>query len=138
MRSCPSPPPLPLHVDATIMRSFQAELFSRFLPSSYAGHDNLTASKHWRFMPKWKHDSTVELIIFRVSLSLSLSLSFPFVRGRVLSATSSPPHLIFFPPSSVSCLLLPVFLLCCLPRISLNIVLPSQPWPPSSHPALLT
>ena len=28
------------HVDATIMRSFQAELFSRFLPSSYAGHVN--------------------------------------------------------------------------------------------------
>ena len=26
-----------LRVDATIMRCFQAELFSRFLPSSYAG-----------------------------------------------------------------------------------------------------
>ena len=35
-------------------------------------------------------------------------------------------------PSPVSCLLLPVFLLFCLPRISLNTVLPSQPWPPSS------
>ena len=55
-----------LYVDAKIMRSFQAELFSRFLPSSYAGHVNLTASKHWRFMPKWKHGSTVEFIIFRV------------------------------------------------------------------------
>ena len=30
-----------LHVDATIMRCFQAELFSRFLPPSYAGHVNL-------------------------------------------------------------------------------------------------
>ena len=41
-----------LHVDATIMRSFQADLFSRFLPSSYAGHVNLAAGKHWLFMPK--------------------------------------------------------------------------------------
>ena len=31
----------------------------------YAGRVYLTASKHWRFMPKWKHGSTVELIIFR-------------------------------------------------------------------------
>ncbi len=53
------------------MRSFQTELFSRFLPSSYARHVNLTASKHWRFMPKWKHGSTVELIIFRVHYFLS-------------------------------------------------------------------
>ncbi len=60
-----------LHVDATIMRSSQAELFSRFLPSSYAGHVNLPASKHWHFMPKWKHGSTVELIIFRVQDLLS-------------------------------------------------------------------
>ena len=53
------------NVDATIMRSFQAELFSRFLPSSYAGHVNLTAStKHWQFMPKCKHGSTVELTHF--------------------------------------------------------------------------
>ena len=34
---------------------------------------------------------------------LSLSFSFPFVRGRVLSATSSPPHLIVF--SNLPCLL---------------------------------
>ena len=33
------------HVDATIMRCFQAELFSRFLPSSYAGHVNLAGEK---------------------------------------------------------------------------------------------
>ena len=48
-----------LHVDATIMQSFQAELFSCFLPSSYAGHVNLAAAQHWRFMPKWKDGSTV-------------------------------------------------------------------------------
>ena len=30
-----------LRVDATTMRCFQAELFSRFLQSSYAGHVNL-------------------------------------------------------------------------------------------------
>ena len=34
-----------LHVDAIIMRCFQAELFSRFLPSSYAGHVNLAGEK---------------------------------------------------------------------------------------------
>ena len=34
-----------VHVDATIMRCFQAELFSRFLPSSYAGHVNLAGEK---------------------------------------------------------------------------------------------
>ena len=33
------------HMDATIMRCFQADLFSRFLPSSYAGHVNLTGEK---------------------------------------------------------------------------------------------
>ena len=53
-------------VDATIMRSFQTELFSSFLLSTYAGHVNLAAAKHWQFMPNWKDDSTVELIIFRV------------------------------------------------------------------------
>ena len=55
------------------MRSFQAELFSRFLPSSYAGHVNLAAAKHWLFMPKWKDGSTVEFIIFRVQDFLSAS-----------------------------------------------------------------
>ena len=39
-----------LHVDATIMRSFQAELFSRFLPSSYTGHVILAAAKHWQHL----------------------------------------------------------------------------------------
>ena len=34
-----------LHVDATVMRCFQAELFSRFLPPSYAGYVNLAGEK---------------------------------------------------------------------------------------------
>ena len=51
------------------MRSFQAELFSRILPSSYAGHVNLAAGKHGRFMPKWKDGSTVELINFHKEFS---------------------------------------------------------------------
>ena len=45
---------------------FQTELFSSFLPSTYAGHVNLAAAKHWQFMPNWEDGSTVELIIFRV------------------------------------------------------------------------
>ena len=40
----------------------------------------------------------------------------------LLPALCSPPHQQVFPPSSVSCLLLPVFILSCLPRISLNTV----------------
>ena len=56
-----------LHVDATVMRYFQAELFSRFLPTSYASHIDLAAAEHWLFMPKCKHGSTVELIIFLCS-----------------------------------------------------------------------
>ena len=39
--------------------------FSSFLPSSYAGHVNLAAAKHWQFMPNLKDGSTVEFIIFR-------------------------------------------------------------------------
>ena len=54
------------HVDATIMRSFQTELFSSFLPSTYVGHVNLAAAKHWQFMPNWKNGSAVEFIIVRV------------------------------------------------------------------------
>ena len=53
-------------VDAIIMRSFQTELFSSFLSSTYAGHVNLAAAKHWQFIPNWKDGSTVELIIVRV------------------------------------------------------------------------
>ena len=37
-----------LYVDATIIRSFQTEQFSRFLPSLYASHVNLNAAKHCR------------------------------------------------------------------------------------------
>ena len=55
-----------LHVDATIMRSFQTELFSSFLPSTYAGNVNLAAAKPWQFMPNCKDGSTVEFIIFCV------------------------------------------------------------------------
>ena len=46
--------------------SDRASLFSSFLPSTYAGHVNLAAVKHWQFMPNWKDSSTVEFIIFRV------------------------------------------------------------------------
>ena len=53
-------------MDATIIRYFQAELFSRLLPSSYVGHVNLAAAKPWRFIPKWKDGSTVAFIIFSV------------------------------------------------------------------------
>ena len=53
-------------------------------------------------------------------------LLFPFARGEVLPATSSLPHRrLFHPP--LSRLLLPVFILSCLPKISLNTVLPPQP-----------
>ena len=55
-----------LHVDATIMRSFQTVLCSSFLPSTYAGNGNLAAAKPWLFMPNWKDGSTVEFIIFCV------------------------------------------------------------------------
>ena len=54
-----------------VMRSFQTELFSRFLPSSYVGHVNLAVAKLWQFMPKCKHGSTVEFMIFRVQDVLS-------------------------------------------------------------------
>ena len=55
-----------LHVDATIMRSFQTEQFSRFLPLLYASHVNLNAAKHCRWVPKYEDGSAVEFIIFRV------------------------------------------------------------------------
>ena len=41
-----------LHVHATIMRSFQTEQFSRFLPAPYLSHVNLAAAKHCRWVPK--------------------------------------------------------------------------------------
>ena len=52
--------------DATLMRSSQTELFSSFLPSTYADHVNLAAVKPLQFMPNWKHGSTVDFVIFRV------------------------------------------------------------------------
>ena len=88
-----------------------------------------------------------------VSLSLPL---FPFIRGEVLPATFSLPHLLFF--STLLCLLssssssLPPLLssshlslhsppisvlaslVSCLLHISLYTVPPSQSWPPSSPP----
>ena len=54
-----------------MIRYFQKELFSRFLPSTYAGHVGHAPLKPWLFMPKWKDGSTVELIIFRVQDFLS-------------------------------------------------------------------
>ena len=74
-----------------------------------------------------------------LSLSLSFSLShslslyvrrFHFVRGEVLPATSSPPHLIVFSTRLclLACLLIPVFLPSCQLHISLNTALP-----PPSH-----
>ena len=53
------------------MRSSQAELSSRFLPSLYVGQVNLAAGEPWEFMPKCKDGSTVEFIIFRVQDFLS-------------------------------------------------------------------
>ena len=74
-----------------------------------------------------------------LGMSLYLASSFPFVRGAALSQLFHRLICESFPPSSVSCLLLiSVFLLSCRPHISLNTVLPSQPWSPSSPPALLT
>ena len=47
-----------LHVDATIMRYFQTELFSSLLPSTYVGHVNLAAAKalavHAK-LERWQH-----------------------------------------------------------------------------------
>ena len=51
------------------MPSFQTELFSSFLPSTYAGNANLAAAKPWQFIPNWKHGITLEFIIVRVFVS---------------------------------------------------------------------
>ena len=64
-----------LHVDARIMRSFQTELFSCFLPYSYAGNANLAAAKPWQCMSNWKHDSTVEFIMLLACLKFCFCLS---------------------------------------------------------------
>ena len=54
------------HVDATIMRSFQTVLFSRFLPAAYSGNVNLATTKPWQFMPKYRDVDTVEFNIVHV------------------------------------------------------------------------
>ena len=52
-----------LYVDATIMRSSRTELFSSFLPSTYACNVNLAAAKPSQFMPNLKDGSPVEFDI---------------------------------------------------------------------------
>ena len=47
------------------------ELFSRFLPPSYAGHVNLAGEKPLLFMLNYKYGSPVELIVFRVQYFFS-------------------------------------------------------------------
>ena len=54
------------------MRCFQAELSSRFLPSSYAGHVNLAGEKPGRFKRNCKYGSPVEIIIFRDLFNISV------------------------------------------------------------------
>ena len=54
------------YVDATIMRSFQTELFSRFLRLAYSGNVKLAARKPWQFIQKYRDGDTVEFNIFRV------------------------------------------------------------------------
>ena len=41
-----------LHVDATVIRSFQKKIFSRFLPPPYAVHVNLAAGMPWLCVQK--------------------------------------------------------------------------------------
>ena len=49
---------------------FQKQIFSTYLPSTYAGHIGLAVDKPWWFMPKWQEDDTVELIVFVFKISL--------------------------------------------------------------------
>ena len=56
-------------MDATIIRSFQAELFSRFLPSAYSGNVNLAATKPGQFMPKFRDGDNVYYISFVFKIS---------------------------------------------------------------------
>ena len=48
-------------MDATIIRSYQTELFKRFLRSMYAAHVSLAAGRPWSC-------DIVDLIVFRVFL----------------------------------------------------------------------
>ena len=51
------------------MRCFQAELFSRFLPSSYAGHVHLARAKPLQFMLNCKYGSLLKSIFFVFNIS---------------------------------------------------------------------
>ena len=55
-----------VHVDATIMRYFQTELFSSFLPPTYAAHISLVAGRPWSCMPKWQYGDLVDFTTVRV------------------------------------------------------------------------
>ena len=46
---------------------FSGQAIFKFLPSTYAGHVNLVAAKHWQFMPNWKDGSTVVFVLFNIS-----------------------------------------------------------------------
>ena len=70
--------------------------------------------------------------------TLSLFLLFPLSGVRCCLQLFHRLICYSSPPSYVSCLLLPVSLLSCLLHISLYTVIPSQSWPPSSPPTLLT
>ena len=60
-----------------LMRCFQAELFSSFLPRSYAGHVNLAGERpSTRFMLNFKYGSPVEIIVFRVQYFFSAQLPY--------------------------------------------------------------
>ena len=103
----------------TWMRSFQTELFSHFLPSSYAGHVNLTASKHWRFMPKCRYIDR-----FQTTLSLTPGAS---TRARKHSSAQDA--------TKFNGAIQPIIYRChefSLQRIDLAITSGSSHWPISS------
>ena len=67
------------------------------------------------------------LICFvHISLSFSLFLFFPLSGVRCCPQLLHRLICLYFPPASVSCLLLPVFLLSCLPHISLLVLTQSS------------
>ena len=55
------------------MRCFQVDLFSRFLPPSYAGHVNLAGEKPSRLMLNCKYEIPVEIVIFLVQYLFCLT-----------------------------------------------------------------
>ena len=80
-----------LHMDATIIRSFQKELFSRFLPSTYAGHVGPAAVKPWWFMPKWKDGSTVKFKCFLFKIQPTLITILPTAQSSINCHSLSHP-----------------------------------------------